>query len=799
MKRAIAAIAAVFMGLASFLSCTAAKPLPYQPPEKPSASPEAAADRPRADFMAGKSYTFNTCAPKLPDSWNPHTLSDECAERIYSLISSPLVYAQPTDIENGDYVWVFGMAESIRDVTAEHRDDIVKYSANTGGKKVSEISEGYVYEIKLRTDAKWDNGESIGADDYIWSLKALLDPARNNANAAAYIASQAAAAGSRKYSERNSEIAFVSADSPDRSSDQSAESDSTVLHSIGEDGVEFVYPRWFSIGNNTGNKAPGTEAAEGTPNVWGSLQSASDIDGDYVRYKTKLTGYPFGKIRFEDTVGCYKVDENTFNYVCAAPVSYDDFMAACQNSWLVYKPYYGADYCTDVQNTMSFGPYKLERCEPGKQVVLQRNSKWYGWKRNDDGSPIAYTEQLVNGERLEIFKTTKIVFKAMSDADASRAFADGELTEWHPSYSELLELPLSDMTYTAESPATDCVVINTDSEDLRRMDSSRGNKNSVVLSNINFRRALSLALDRDEWCGSFGGTPCLGIISDACLYDRNDAGSSYRYSWQAMESVCDLYEVKYRRGADIKDIKNAYESISGYSPEKARKLFTLAAEELIAEGLYSKSENVRIRVACSQETLSAEDAERISMLNRFVNEAAEGTPFGEIVFEGIGLVEKGAAAVTGGEYAMGIASCGGDALKPFESMSRLCQKDVPGLIEVESRSVDTANVAFDINGSTHSMGLDEWVLSMTGMGHFALTDNDTKLSVLAALERWILERYCLIPLSTRHTTVEFSEKAQFITREHSPVFGWGGFDMLVYNYADDEWEEYISSKVVPNE
>ncbi len=36
--------------------------------------------------------------------------------------------------------------------------------------------DGYVWRIELREDAKWQNGDPINADTFIYSFKMLLDP-----------------------------------------------------------------------------------------------------------------------------------------------------------------------------------------------------------------------------------------------------------------------------------------------------------------------------------------------------------------------------------------------------------------------------------------------------------------------------------------------------------------------------------------------------------------------------------------------------------------------------------------------
>lgn len=83
---------------------------------------------------------------------------------------------QILDSENGIYQWVYEMATSITDVTKDHKDDLTKYNVTLpSGKTADETDAGYVFEIKLNPDAKWQDGTAITADTYVYSMQQLLD------------------------------------------------------------------------------------------------------------------------------------------------------------------------------------------------------------------------------------------------------------------------------------------------------------------------------------------------------------------------------------------------------------------------------------------------------------------------------------------------------------------------------------------------------------------------------------------------------------------------------------------------
>ena len=60
-------------------------------------------------------------------------------------------------------------------------------------------SKDFAFRIKLNQDAKWDNGDAINADDYIYTMQALLDPDMNNYRASNYYAGSVAILNAKAY------------------------------------------------------------------------------------------------------------------------------------------------------------------------------------------------------------------------------------------------------------------------------------------------------------------------------------------------------------------------------------------------------------------------------------------------------------------------------------------------------------------------------------------------------------------------------------------------------------------------
>ncbi|MBQ4064937.1 MAG: hypothetical protein IJD10_02440, partial [Clostridia bacterium] len=146
------------------------------------------------------SYTYKSYTTALGTNWNPHTWDTNADQSILGYLSSPFVTMSILDSENGVFQWVYEMATSITDVTKDNVADLTKYNVTLPeGTDPASVEAGYVFEIKLNPNAKWENGEAIKADDYIESMKRLLDSKMRNYRANLYIAGESAVAGGNAF------------------------------------------------------------------------------------------------------------------------------------------------------------------------------------------------------------------------------------------------------------------------------------------------------------------------------------------------------------------------------------------------------------------------------------------------------------------------------------------------------------------------------------------------------------------------------------------------------------------------
>ena len=760
-------------------------------------------------------FTYNTYATSLGNNWNPHTWETNADDAILGYLSMPFVTMQAENTEDGIYQWVYEMATEITDVTKDHQDDLTKYAVKLpDGTDASAVTEGYVFEIKLNPNAKWQDGTPINADSYVESMKALLDPAMKNYRANLYYTGESAVAGGNGYFYSDLAGQEYYADAAEEEADEYYTNMNEACVFFGDAAATYYnagYADYFK--DAEGNDLFAKYADQGyvlvTDEVKADLLTMSQTFGD--DNPEAWREWSFVKKVYEsvdwDHVGLYKVDDYTIRYVMENKIDYYYALTSFTSTWLVYMPYYEGNkdtsgelvttkYGTAVENTMSYGPYKLDSLQDGKQIVFTQNENWYGWEKDKDGRLYSITPYLVDGEHVQRFQTTKIVIDVMTDDAAKQAFLKGELIEWAPSAEELPTYAASEQLYKADESYTMSFFFNTGLEALQEMDKSKGNINSVVLSNVNFRKAFSLGIDRAEWVTATAGfTPTFGLMNTTYYYDfYNDPQSAYRSSEPAMQAICDLYGVQYGEGTPYATLKDAYKSINGYNLTMAKELMAQACKELVEAGLYTEGQEIKIRIGYKKGALDSTDQKQVELMNKYINAAAEGSGFGKITLEAVGNITDRYGDTAKGEYAIGYGAWGGAQLYPFRNFRVYCDPSYVDIHEAGCWDPSTETLTLKVKGEDVTMTWQDWSASMLGAGRFADEDNQVKLEITAQMEKLYLEKYYRIPLATSTTCSLLAFKANYYTPDYNLAYGWGGLELMKYNYNDAEWAEFVKSQ-----
>ena len=766
------------------------------------------ADNPQTTEKA--EYTNRGYTTQLGTNWNPHTWETSYDSGIMQYLETPLAVPSIMDSENGVYQWVFKAAASVTDVTADHKDDLTKYKVTLPkGQTVEQTEEGYVFEIKLNPNMKWENGTAINADTYIYSMKALLDPTMLNYRANLYYNGESAVAGGYNYYYALSKDIYVET-TPDKVPS-------------GEKTYVNIWSLWGAEGykDANGNEIPEYITIDDAT-VYANADNSDSVSGKglWSEYSTLFTSgqYPvyYHKINenynenyaetYDATVGCYKVDDYTIRYVTQAKIDYNYFLTSCTSNWLVYQDLYegGKDtsgklvttnYATSKDTTMSYGPYKIDSLQDAKQIVFVQNENYYQYEKKEDGTLYAETDYLVDGKNVQAYQTTKIVVDVMTDEAAKQAFLKGELSEWTPPADEMDTYSTSDQMYMVDETYTMSFFFNTNEDDLKEMDKSKGNQNSVVLTNYNFRKAFSLAIDRLDWVTATAGyKPAYNLINDLYYYDiYNDPTSTYRSTGQAKQAMVDLYGLRYADGLVYSDLEEAYASITGYNLTEAKELMKTACQELVDAGLYKAGEEIKIRIAYSGGPLDSSNHNQVAKVNQYLNAAMEESGFGKITLEAVGDIPSRHDKVPEGEYAIGYGGWGGAAFYPFRNMQVYCDTEENKVNERGCWDPSTEKLTIKIDGEDVTMTWQDWSRALVGTGPYADAALGVKLQVTATMEKEFLNKYYRIPLAASTAAFLQSYQVKYYTENYNIMYDFGGLELMTYNYTDAEWAEYVAN------
>ena len=301
--------------------------------------------------------------------------------------------------------------------------------------------EGKVWQIKIRENAKWENGDPITVDDVIYSFKMCLDPLMVNSR-------------------------------------------------------------------------------------------ASQLASDYITI-TKATEYSLqgteNKVSW-DEVGIKRNGDYLLGLELDAPVTEADVRSQFHYVWtnLVHKPTYEAGMNADRTKTsygstkdtyMSCGAYILTDWVPGSVFKMKRNPDYV---------------------LSDMIKLDEYVYKVVADRNtALELYLNGEMDEVTLS-PEAIEQYVDDPSIkTGPANAIQVISIN------------HGNtNNNGILGNVNFRKALFYAVDRQSIAKMTNGIPANYLVPSKCL---GLDGKTYREMSEAQEYLADNF------GYDPKLAKEYYD------------------------------------------------------------------------------------------------------------------------------------------------------------------------------------------------------------------------------------------------
>ena len=756
-----------------------------------------------------KTYTYNTFMESSPLCFNPHTWETSSDNVISKYCEMGLVDVQMK--EDGSWEWVYEMADSITDITASFSDK-EKWGIGTD-------DTGRVWEIKLNKDACWEDGTVINADSYVNSLKFLLDPEMKNYRANLYYdsnQSDKAIVGAKDYynNDKAGKPIYGTLESEGYKTVEDALAAGVKAEEIYVDvksafGIECDTENGYIGYQDTTKQLVDKKGFLGTAdaNVTGKAlyDTCFAKGGLYEQYTSKYVFIPSGEVhqetKFED-VGLVKVDDYTLYYITVNSISEFHFNTAMTTNWLVHEETYNngisksgelvtTDYGTSSNTYMSYGPYKLVSFEKDKQFVMEKNEKWYGYRDDKHDNQ---------------FQTTKVVVEIIPEhSTALKLFLSGKLDDVALDSDDMETYRMSDYLYQADQTYTFRWIFATELDALIRLENEANDGgNKRVLAYDNFRKAISLAMDRDTFnsVATPGYSSAYYLINYVYYTDiENNPDSLYRKSEEAMKAILDLYGIEYENNTD--SIKNAYDKITGYDIEEAKRLFQSVYEQAKADGNYKEGQEIKINcMVSSASSLSAQDISQQDTLNKMIDEATKGTGFeGKIKITFQSGASNRYQDCAEGNKEMIRGAWGGAAFYPFNMIGSYTNPAYAGTIH-ESCGWDPTSeildITYDFDGDgtveTLSKTFEKWTLDLNDNAVYGASSDALRTHVLAAIEKGVLETYQCIPWATETKSVLYSKKVQNATNEYNIMYDFGGIRHMSYNYDDASWNAYVKEQ-----
>jgi oligopeptide transport system substrate-binding protein len=757
------------------------------------------------DYTDEKVYTYNDyIAGTTNMKWG--TVNWETADDSYvvSKITSGFYTFYLNDTKDG---WAIGCdlaSELPVDVTSEY----------VGSYGIEEGDTAKAWKITLNPDACWEDGTPINADSYIYSYQQLLDPIMLNRRADSLYAGDFQIYGAKNYVyQGKTSFNALGETVEDYLANGGDESqlyvDVTSFWNVtAEDGSQYV-----SITDET----PIRDEAVEDENADEAYVSGKYLYETYLApgcdYADNAADYVGTMQAYEadysfDNVGIFKTGDYEIVFVTTSPVASPDYYVPynLSSTYLVYedlwescKTYFNSNgdqvdadsddiasittnYGTSAETTMSFGPYRLDYFELDKQITFTRNDNWFGYK---------------DGKHTGMYQADNISCQVIAEqSTALLAFLNGEIDNVSLVASDMSTYGSSDyIRYTPQSYTTK-LTFNTD----LAKTTERGTQ---ILTNLNFRKAFSYAIDRNTFAAAYtsAGSAGFGMLNNLYVYDPY-TGATYRDSDGAKEALCNLYGMTWGEDGDYEDLDEAYEAITGYDISYAQSVMQQAYDECVADGLYDGESSVEIELRVYQ----SDDVyvQMFNYLNSCLEAACEGTGFeGKVSMKMVVDADYYETNYSGGAD-MIFTTWGGATYSPWTVLYECYCDASDGSGQQMEYGFDTSaiNVVIDVDGATFTQPLQTWALWADGDINTVLTSDDgsvtldafadysydTEAEIFGKLEYAFLSYYTTTPLYYRNSGSLVSQKGDFAVTQYIDLVEFGGIEYYTFDYDDTEWE-----------
>ncbi len=785
--------------------------------------------RERTGWEDTREYTFNDYTSQMPDTWNSILTSDSTNISLAGYMGSSFFefgykYDEEGNIVNGGFTVEYSAATKLEDVTAKYAEEYGFEATDTN----------HIFAITLRNDLTWDDGTPIKAEDFVYTMSQQLSPNYLFDTADNYYSGNYTIRNAKEYLYQgqtdwfdNSSMNFYGAADVDTATGKLGGCDayialtaplawcggysiSTYVNAYGA--AYFGMDAWeplCALADENGNVPITAESVALlttliTTAAWGE-------DASYIA-NYMYVNYTFPEMDFSE-VG-YFVGENEYELVIVfdntmAPIDEEGnltYEAAyyLQDMPLVKKSLWEAcedqtktpwvnTYCSGgVENTASWGPYKLTNYQADATYTVSRNTEWFGYGLDQ------YAQQ---------YQTDKIVCNKVTEwSTAWQLFQNGEIDGVGMDASIAQEYRNSRQAYF--TPETYTFSLNLQS--IANRVSDDGKETNKLLNYESFRKAVSLAIDRDDYCAKNNPSSlgALGLLNDLYYYDVPN-GKIYRGSDQAKEAILNAYgaekvEGGWKVGETVYDtLDEAVEATTGYNLTMARELMTQAYNEAVAAGDFK--DDMKVVLTFGIETQSANTDRILNWFQNTFNQATVGTPLeGKVEIEYFYYSSATwSEQFADGEYDLCFGAWGSAAFNPYYLLCETQISDTnrwaagwdPGSVEltVDGLTPDEAHP----DGS-YTFNLYDWSANLQGKSgctvNFSLYPDEDKLTILGAIETAILQQYYSVPVYSRYSASLISYKCDYNSYEYNTFMGYGGMRYMTYHFDDAEWAAFVAEK-----
>ena len=809
---------------------------------------------PTADLKQG---TYRTYTSVMPSNWNELTYADNNDTQILNnLVSSFYEYDYEFDeakggkynedgtinadaIVSGGFTVNYSAATKLEDVTST-------VDAKWGYTDEQKATGGYAWKITLREDLKWDDGTPIDATDFVYTMQQQLDPLFQNMRASTYYTNiQVKNARNYVYQGQadffdNSGLGYtfddlalvdgvytlggaecyIALESPLDWLGGNSLADYVAAYGAAYFGVED-FEALTALADEDGNVEPTQEAIDLLAGVITAVPAWGEAETDVVNYMYAFYTYP--EVAFEDVgmyspsqyeivvcldapIQCLKED-GSLSYEAAysfasLPLVKEDLYESCKQEPAAGSTLWTTNYNTSLATTASWGPYKLTQFQSGKSYTLERNDNWYGYALEDNANQ---------------YNVTKIECEQIAETNTAwMSFLSGGLDSIGLDVTHKDDYRNSKYTYYAPGTGSFGMNLYANLDVLKT-----SGRNNGILAITDFRKAISLSLDRDDYnatCYTSHQT-LLGLLGPSYYYDVENGGV-YRDTVYAKEALLRVYgfteneDGTWTDGTNTYvDYEEAYEAMNGYNPTQAKELVQSAYEELTANAEYygyDASKNITLIYGTS--TDNDNTRRNYEYIKNSILTLIEGTPLEgkiDITFDA-SFGDAWADDFKAGAYdiAAGTGFQGG-AFDPSGFLQ--CYLDPSaGLMystwwdtEAEMLTFTMPEGDYEGAGEELTMSVYNWYCCLNGMAEAYNQPNtynwgagfipeDARLELTARLEELTLEKYYTIATTSEYSAEVTGAKFTYITDEYNIFMGFGGYRYMTVNYTDSEWTQYVA-------